>query len=354
MNDYNYELIRDANVEVIPSLDMQGGHPIASIIVDDRFEHTFKPESRVSKALEIMSAADLGERLSGGNYFFIEDELYDFRDGRYSGFVHTDDSIRNLVDVVGISDNSDDVRVHTNTVSKDFKLGRKWSDHGITVPAYQVGGEFNSEIHFNWNPFVRTIGSAFMLYRLVCENGMRGLKSFLNTKIPLMNRWQEHLDIANKQIQTKVESTISARLTRMGHERASVGEVNLLASHAHRRLIESAVPLSSVEREQLENIRNVASPVIHLGSVYKDNVFVDSNLAAQHPAHLTVFDVYNMVTELRSHTRETEKSTDLGLDRLANDLIFDRKDLTMHAQRFSMPRLCSFSDPDAAFFGQMH
>lgn len=349
----NYELIRNADVEVVASTNSKG-HPIATINVNDRYIHDFDASSRVSESLDLMTAEDLEQRLTGGHFFFINGELYDFRDGYYSGFVHTDDSISHLVDVIGIENRlttKNGIRVHENVVSRHFNLGTKWSDHGITVPGYKSGGDFRSELHFGWNPFVKTINSAFMLYRLICENGMRGLRSFMNTRIPLFNRWEEHLDIANRQIQMKVSELAHNRIEQMGRHRASVAEVSTLTRHAHSRLVDVKTPLSGETRERLKNIRDISAPTIHLGSVYRGNVFTDMNLAAQHPAHLTVFDVFNMVTELRSHTVETDKSSNLALDKLSNGLMFDRKDMTQHATKFSSPRLSSFSDPDAAFFG---
>ena len=342
-------MIRNAKVEVVGTRDAKN-FPIALASING-LEHRFDAKSRVSRSLDMMSADDLAARLSGGSFYFIGDELIDFRDGQYNGFVHSDDSIGHLIDVIGFSADAK-IRVHENTVSNNISLGRKWSDHGIEVPAYQEGGEFSSELHFGWNPFVKTINSAFMLYRLICANGMRGLRSFMNTKIPLVNRWEEHLEIANKQIQNKVQSMVSARLTQMGSERATVAEVALLSDHAYKRT--QGEEHTAAEMRSLNRIINIANPKLHLGSVYQEEVFNDKRLAAQMPAHLSVFDLYNMVTEVNSHTKVADGSTGRGLDKLANDLVFDRKDLTQYATRFNAPTISQFSDPDAAFFGEMH
>lgn len=347
----NYEMIRNANVSVIGSRN-EKNHPIAIATIDGR-EHRFDATSRVSRSLELMTPSDVAERLSGGQYFFIDGELIDFRDGHYNGFVHTDDSIDHLMEVLGASRDSH-VHVHENVLSKEYSLGKKWSDHGIVVPGYNDGGEFQSELHFGWNPFVKTINSAFMLYRLICTNGMRGLRNFMNTKIPLVNRWEEHLEIANRQIQNKVESMVTRRLSAMGSERATVAETALLAAHAYKRTqsVENSKELGKLQA--LNRIIDIANPRLHLATVYKDEVFNDKRLAAQMPAHLSVFDLYNMATEVRTHTHESEDSTGRGLDKFANDLVFDRKDLTQYASRFAQPKLSQFSDPDAAFFGQIH
>lgn len=343
-----YNLIRNADVEVIATRNADNS-PIVLASIDGN-EHRFDVKSRVSRSLEMMAADEVAERLTGGSYFFVEDELVDFRDGHYNGFVHTEDSIEHLMDVIGFTTDAD-VKVHENIVSGSISLGRKWSDHGITVPGYKDGGDFTSELHFGWNPFVKTINSAFMLYRLICLNGMRGLRSFMNTKIPLVNRWEEHLEIANRQIQNKVEGMVSARLSQMGSERATVAEVGLLTDHAYKRT--KAETQSHKELTTLNRIINIASPRSHLASVYQEEVFNDKRLGAQMPAHLSVFDLYNMVTEIRSHSKQTDGSSDRGLDKLSNDLVFDRKDLTQYATRFTLPKMSQFSDPDAAFFGNI-
>lgn len=347
-----YDFIRNADVEVIVTKD-ENGHPIARAEIDGKYTHHFETKSRVSKSLDIMTPADLSERLSGGDFFFVEGALHDFRDGHYTGFVQSDDTIAHLNDLLGIeSANRRTVRVHENTTSKKYHLGRKWSDHGIEIDCFNDGGEFNSELHFGWSPFVRTINSAFMLYRLVCSNGMRGLKSFMNTRIPLVNRWEEHLEIANRQIQNKVNAICERRFAAMANERASVGELMLLKSHIEKRSKE-ATDQTPEAFMRLVNLRSIVDPRRHLGTVYRDNVFNEKAIAAQYPSHLTTLDAYNIATEIRSHTRECDKSTARALDYIANDMVFDHKNLTTLGSAASMPKKCSFSDPDAAFFGVM-
>jgi len=351
-----HELLRSVPVTI--EGELVDGKAVAVATVNGTHQHRFDPRSRVSKALETTSPKDLDERLSGGSYFFVDGELVDFRDGNYHGFMHTDESIEHLADVLGITrrvagdENTRGLRVHRNQISRDIILGKKWSDNGIQVPAYREGGKFRTELHFGWNPFVQTVNSAFMLWRLICTNGMEGLTSFLNTRIPLINRWEEHLDIANRQIQNKVNSMVTQRLSAMGHERATVAETMLVAQHAQARLLNS--PRRGDALTRLSSIIDIVHPVLHLGSVYRSNVFEDKRLAEQMPAHLSTFDVFNMASEIRTHSDEVEGSTGHALDRFCNRILFDRKDMTQAASRYTMPQQSSFSDPDTAFFGLIH
>ena len=289
--DADFSIIRAADVEI--ELDHNAkNHPIARATFADRFEHRFDATSRISRALETMTPVELAERLTGGTFFFGPNgQLIDFRDGNYHGFVHTDESINRLLGVIGASE----------TKSGDSSLRKVWSTNEINVPEYASGGDFSSRLSFKWNPFHTHINSAFELVRLVCTNGMVGLTSFLNTKVPLINRWEEHLDIANLQIQNKVTSIVSQRLGQMGLERATIAECQQVADHAHNRLKDGNA-LDGEARNRLQNISMIASPERHLGGVYRDNVFNDRRLGAQMPAHLATFDVYNMATEVRSHT----------------------------------------------------
>jgi len=336
----NFEMLRNANVVVTEGRNAQN-FPVAIATINDRFQHHFDAKSRVSKALDLMSAKELTDRLSGGDFFFVNSHLKDYRDSHYNGFVHTEESIQQLMDVIGVTQKNDDGQVSLSTL---------WSEHEINVPLYEAGGDFKSQLRFTWNPFMKDVRSAFDLVRLICTNGMTGMTNFLNTKIPLVNRWEEHLEIASRQIQNKVSSKVVGRLGEMGNERATVADCQLIVDHTNNRLEELT---TQVERERLRNIGMIASPMVHLGKMYRENVFSDRRLGAQLPSHLSTFDVYNMATEINTHTAENSKSSSFALDKFANSLIFDREDLTKHAARFGAPVLSSFSDPEAAFFGDI-
>lgn len=347
-----YELCRNAKVRVTASRN-EKNFPVATIVVNGTYKHTFEPESRVSRNLETMDVSALEALMNGGTYFFVEGQLVDFRYGNYAGFVHEEESIKQLVKVIGIVEAKElSTRLQDNLTSNKYSLGKSWSKNEIHVPEYNDGGEFKSELLFSWNPFVKTVNSAFMLWRLICTNGMRGVTSFLNTKIPLINRWEEHLDIANAQIQNKVDGMVKKRLAGMGDQYATVSELQAIAGHARKRY--ERTMQGEDAHDQLRTIIQVADPSMHLGNVYRENVFKDKRLSAQVPGHLSLFDAYNLATEIRTHSRETEGSSALALDRMANDFIFNHEDLTQHSARFVKPRDASFDNHEKAFFGKLN
>lgn len=359
---HTHKMIDNATVKVKGIIDDKKKN-VAEIIINDEHVHRFASSSRVSKHLDIMTPEDLGKRLSGGKFFMVDDQLIDFRDGSYNGFVHTPETLDVFMDILGVQ-SVDDIplarRNHradeTDVSGSKLVLRSVWDKSEIIVPGYKAGGNFNSELSFVWNPFVKTVNSAFDLVRLICTNGMVGLTSFLNTKVPLFNRWDEHLDIAARQIQNKVNATVVERVQRMRDERASVADCLLVASHAFSRMtVEGGNNLSVEQRVRLERVFNIANPRTHLDGVYRSEVYEDKNLAAQLPGHLTNLDVFNIATEIRTHSNETSKSSNFALDKLANGLLFDGDtDAMVGVSSLStLPRLSSFSDDEAAFFGEM-
>lgn len=350
-----FNLIRGGKVELTHVVDAKKRN-VAEILVNGEYHHRFSHTSRISKHLDVMTPKDLETRLNGGTFFFIGDQMVDMRDGTYDGFVHTDESIGVFMDLLGYQQKKDLPRHRgrmTEEATGDLVLRKVWSKNEITVPGYAQGADFTTELSFVWNPFVKTINSSFDLVRLICTNGMVGLTSFLNTKVPLFNRWDEHLDIASRQIQNKVNDIIVERVKSMSHERASVADCLLLEQHAFERLT-GGHEKTPEERDRLKALISAVSPKFHLHNTYQDAVFADRNLAAQLPAHLSNYDVFNVATELRSHTSQSAKSSDNALDKFANGVLFDRADnFVASASRYTAPKVASFSSVDRAFFGQM-
>lgn len=355
----DFKLIRNAKVEVTPRTINTGKkiHPVVEIVVNDKFKHTFGENSRITKALQHMEAKDLAARLNGGSYFFINGELVDHRDNQYNGFIHDNSSIEKMIELIGVRPMAprDRRALQLNASgTQRFALSGVYNKQAIIVPEYLAGGEFESQLMYNWNPFHQNIRGVFELVRLICTNGMVGVSDFMNTNIPMINRWEEHLEIAARQIQNKVADKVQARLKVMSTENATLGELTQIAEHATSRLAAKSEQLPE-ERDRLTNIYKAVNPVFHLGSVYKPAVFSDTNISAQLPGHLSMFDAFNIATEMYTHTNETEGSSGLALQRIANNLLFDSK--AKREQRLSRlslaPLRSAFSDVKTAFFGDL-
>ncbi len=191
-----------------------------------------------------------------------------------------------------------------------------------------------------------------MIKQLSTGSSMRGISGFLRKRIPLINRWEEHLDIACKQLQVTIDSRVKARFDKMIEERASVQELMLISDHAKIRLDKGEDISGSAAEARLQKIRKIANPIIHTNKIYKEAVFTDMRLAAQRKGHLSLYSAYQLATEMRTHTKEAEGSSTLALDRFANDLVFNHKDLTQYGARYEKVKAPVFKDTESAFFAK--
>lgn len=351
-----FDLLQNAEVE-LSTVISESGHTLAHINVNNKYQHTFCQSSRISRALDHannteslrVAKSQLQNRLNNGSYFFVEDKLIDFRDNQYTGFVHDIDSINKMMDIIGYSNVDHKIKsgLGINTITENFLLANRFSAEKFDVPGYIQGGKFSSNILFSWNPFVSFIRGAFEIVREICSNGAVGSSDLINTRIPIINRWEEHMAIANDQMQRQVKQLANTRLLDMSSERAIVKDLQFITSHSAIRKNNTT---DLLEKDRLSKICQIADPVIHLSSYYKPEVFEDNNLSAQVSGHLTNFDLYNLITEVLTHTNETEDSTSTALQRMANKLLFPNKDQSKTIVN-KQPILSSFSDPDVAFFG---
>lgn len=349
----DFSMLRDAKVEARELQDHNGSHAV--ITVNDQFEHVFHAKSRVSEALGMMTPKELGQKMTGGSFFFVGEDLVDYKDGHYHGFSHTDDALESLMRVIGAQDVEKERktahRLMNRTQSNDLALSRVWDQTEIVIPHYQQGGDFTSQLSFQWSPFEKNIKTKFELIRQICTNGMIGLTPFVNMSIPLVNRWEEHIDIANKQLQNKITGMMSSRLEAMMSSRASVADAQLLDKHVMQRLMETT---NVVDRERLQAIYDVVDPYTNLCTYYKAEVFDNKAMAAQVPAHITVFDAWNITTEVCQHSQQVQGSSDAGLQKLANSLLFDRECTVKRVAHIGKNiDLSPFSSAERAFFGDV-
>lgn len=356
--DHGFSMIRNADVEVIPTLC--SGKPAAKIIVgvgdNMSFEHLFNPKSSVSRALEL-GADKIAQQLRGGNFFFHNNNLVCYRDANYKGFVHTDESIGQLIEHIGYSEQFPQSMRHSNSTDK-IRLVNQYSKVEMNIEQYGIGGEMDSCLSFAWDPFQTHISAVFQLVRLICTNGMTGLADFMNAKIPVISDWVEHMAIANAQIQNKITSMVHRRMQHMAVNRASVRDCQRITDACHARLNDVGVHQNDEAVKRIREIALVADPRLHLNGHYSDRVFDDRRLGDQAASHLTEFTAWNLLTELASHTNESANSSNLALHKHANELLIARGDDRMKTVVSNMYNTranvgVKFDDLDAAFAGDL-
>lgn len=356
----NVEMIKDARVEGIASSDEKFKTTLR-ITINGKYEHIFPATSRVSKALETADVKDVVARLDGGSFLMVDNELVEFRYNDYNGFAHDQDSIDKLVEVIGVTHTEDELQgVSRNTNNRGIKLSREWSKEGFDIAQFKGAGDFTTALHFGWSPFSQNVNSSFVLWRLICDNGMRGMTRFLNSTIPLVNNWEEHLEIANRQLMNKINAEMQNRILALQGQRASVADCLLIGRHVSDRAdgVHNAINREAAAR--LNMIGALVDPLLHLKDVYKPEVFEDGAMAARAPAHITGFDIFNMITEIRTHTDPTQESTGNALDVVANQMLFGGKGYYGHkvAQDVHQTLLATeapqliVNDPEQAFWGK--
>ena len=347
--DNDFKLIRGGKVSITPVQNQQG-NDCARMVIDGHIEHQFPADSRISRALSHTPVSLIEKRITNGSFFLKGDTLLSYKDGDKNHFTHTDESIASLIDHVGYTEtNPNDAQLggYNNTNSKRIRLQSVRSNVELEVPGYQTGNEFNSELSFAWSPFETHVSSAFRLVRLICLNGMTGMTSFLNTKVPLVNRWEEHLDITNKQIQNKITGMMGGRFEQMINQPATVRDVQRVMTHITNRL-ESSANQSSAKRSNLMiKTARMIDPQVHLTG-YLNGAIEDGRVADQLTAHISMHTLWNMITELVSHTYEGDNSSNSALDKFANEVLFDRIGLQSNAQHAGVVMNSNFNNVEAA------
>lgn len=353
------QLLKNASVSGRATADEKGNTTL-TITVNDIFEHQFPSTSRVSKALGTADIDSIVARLDGGSFFFVDDQMVDFRYSDYQGFVHNQDSIEKLIEVIGITRSEDELEgVSRNTAARNIKLSKEWASEEFEV-ANLGAGDFKTAIHYGWSPFSQNVNSAFVLWRLICANGMRGMTNFLNSTIPLVNNWEEHLEMANRQLMNTINGKMNERINALQNQRASVADCLLISNHVADRADGIHNVISQEQTARLNMIGALVNPVLHLKDVYKSEVFQDNAMASRAPAHITGYDFFNMITELRTHTDPTADSTGHALDVVANQLLFGGDSYYGHKAGNQVEQSLVANDapaliinnPDQAFFGK--
>lgn len=358
--DLDFEMVRGERVIIEPIFrETKKGTDIQSVLLTvGGHEHEFKKQSALVRQLKAVTTSELEERLSGGNFFFVDGVLTDFRGSDYKGFIHSDDQIKALAGHIGFNKRTN--LHHTRAITPGFNrktvMGGALDPVQFEVPGMQQGGYFTSKVSFMWNPFYREVRTHLALTRLVCDNGMTVTADSLNYGVPVVNDWQEGIDIAHRRLNNKMESVVVSGLEDATSHRASVATVSLLNQHITNRLKSVNNSGRSLEEmhntvrrlNELETLTNVRRS---LSDSYKSKVFENQSIGKMLPSNLTAFDAFNIATELSSHTEASQFSSNAALNAIANGIVFNSSEKRGQMALASTPNLSDFNDHDAAFMG---
>lgn len=358
----SYELISNARVEVevVRGFDSETNtaycYPRISV-ADGKYMHCFEVGSKETEILITQGADVLQRYLNGGHFFFIGDELATYRPASYRGFIHDDEAIHRLVESLGINrythrSGAKGAYIKSSVITdKQSLMGGALGRFEMDVKSLGAGGNFDIGINGSWSPFSSSINTSLTVERLICLNGMVGQAEWVTRSVPMINDWERSLTLVRRRLEPEVHDILSKRFIDMSKSRASIGDVlKAEALLENREKILGGKGLTQEEQRQLDVLRHVLNVRHHTESVYKERVY-DSKELAGLSAHLTQYDLMNILTETMSHIGHHEDSNE-RLNKLANRLVFDGHNGNRNTQRFDSVKISSDSDHRRAFFAK--
>lgn len=310
-------LHRKAKVDIQPSLKHQGRY---DLIINDKVSHELSTRDQIHRAITATDVDNVIENLQGGYFLEQDGRIKEYRDNSYNGFVQSDEFVERFSNIKNLS---------------------SITEQGLSIAKYGLGGDFKLTTGFDWSVFSPTLDSTVGLERLICSNGMVVKEKLLQKKVPIINLFERHLQIASDQVMHYANMHLQDKIARMENEVASVREVNLVANHVNYRRQDSTHDSRfSNFAELLESGR--------LNEYYSKQALENAAIAETLPSHLDRYTLFNLVTEMRSHTTETDRSTGRALDVLASNLML--KESTVSHGGGKVPQRL-FTSPEKAFIG---
>lgn len=298
------------------------------LTVGDR-EIILNARHAISTAASLTDENLIAKSLLGGHYVigdftdkrgFTTTHLMDYRDASYKGFIHSQSAIDEFVEDGYLNDRLVDC----------FK-----------VDGLGLGSDFQISSGFSWNAFSKNLKSQVNIIRQICTNGLMLSQPMFEREVPVINRHEEHLDIAARQMMNGATKVVSERLHKMANEHARVRDVKLAHSHFKSRAADydSAAELNQRLLINLERINDLTK--------HYTTESLDNGLANELPAPISRLDLYNMITESNSHSDETSASTTNALNGVALDLMFKAPAVMPQT---NVVEKSPFSNPEQAFF----
>lgn len=280
---------------------------------------------------------ELKHSFLGGRYFIVDDQIVDYRLAENMGkFMHDERGLMNLVNKVGMTINERGVIQAKSTTGK-FEYH---ADGG-------EGGLFDIDIGFAWSPFSLDIDSALSMLRLACYNGLMVDDPVMSHKIPVMNGWEENLQIANDVLRHSFDHKVGPRMKQLPHEMINMHDAMGLCDLIGAALGDKKEGVI-INHNEVTRIKELLDPV-----VTSEVRGMQKNLLKFIGAPITAYDAMNVATELASHHINPFTPAAKKLAGFANNLLFSelrQNNLAVNLDNLVMDTKV-FSNADQAFFG---
>lgn len=308
------------------------------VAIDGEWEIKLDRRNNVVGQLALgVDPEELKHSFLGGRFFVVDDQVVDYRLAEQLGkFMHDDKGLANLVSKVGMSiDHRGVIQAKSVTGKFDYDAGNN------------QGLQFLVDIGFEWSPFSLDIDSMLSLIRLACYNGLIVSDPIMNHKIPVMNGWEENLQIANDVLSHSFHHKVGPRLTQLQDETINMHDAMGLCD-----LIGSALGDKKegtiINHNEVARIHELLEPV-----VTSEVRGMQKNLLKFIGAPITAFDAMNVATELASHHINPFSASAKKLVGFANNLLFSelrQSNLAVNLDNLVMDTKV-FGNTDQAFFG---
>ena len=321
----SFKVVYAKQVKMVLSPDFES---VTLYVLDDKnteYKHRFTSKSRFFKMFTEDKSA-LESRLIGAPFVFTDNNnLVDFRTNDYRGFVQSEDVLNQLGEVLGVNKiNSEDKSRASRKKKSNFGFVLGSHEHEVEFNVSEDNsdnGDFKAILSFPFNPFDDKVGCSVGVERLICLNGMATSSSVFNFKIPMINNVEENFRVALKNLAPQIQNKLKEKIMSLQHEDAS-----LLTVEDSHSLIRDRMDSSVQNEEQmilLATTADVTDIHKHCSDTYERSILEKEFHKELLPSHLTVFDVWNILTEVDSHTNETESSTSAKIQRRLNTLVFN-------------------------------
>lgn len=354
-------VVRNAIVEV--KLAAHQGNPCLRLVITcpktgQVFDHTFAANS--TESLELMQADmdTIVNKYNGGHFVFDANGNYaDYRKADYSGYMQSDEAVDRLSEIIGMKQTKAGGKYQTGVAglydavrtrnTNGALFGGEADPFAFDVKELGQGGDFTASLMSKWSVFSPNIELSLNVKRLVCTNGMVADAPFVTRAVPVINNWEENMNVVHAQLEPHMSGILQDRFRRMANQPASVATLSKAHKILNSRMMGDSV--SDAERRNILTMMDIVNPKEHLGSVYTDRVFNDARAANAMTGHLTQFDVFNVLTEASSHYGRDSK-TDGESTILLNSIMFD--ELKSRTLDTGTIKPSADSDHRRAFFGK--
>lgn len=363
-----FEVLKNARCKVW--YDESHGDSVRLVLaVEEKKPHTFPFGASENNLITQMSLKTIEEKFNGGTYIFNGDKLIQYKDSTYGdGFVRSQEDMKILSEIIGSTsyqgNHSKGVRgmfekFRCNNMDKSEFLGGVGETFELEVDGLGDGGVFENKLVYSWSPFSQNLLINLEAERLVCNNGMVGNASFVTKAVPLVNRYQEHLDFISVQLEPQFNAILSSRFKDMSHQPANLQSMMTAHNLINNRLKQNNSLLRKSTQydievvqmvESLRSMNNVLNVKNTLRDHYKPSAFSNKEQARHLQGNLTQYDVFNILTEAVSHSNGDSKN-DEGIQRAINGIVFDELNDKKNIKG-NIPNLSSDSDHNRIFFGK--